>query len=270
MVDDIFENPRLAAVYDALDSDRSDLEVYAAIVEEFGARRVLDVGCGTGTFAVMMAGCGVEVVGVDPAEASLEVARGKPGGERVRWIHGDAAGLPPMEVDLATMTGNVAQAIVEPGEWEGTLRGVYGALRAGGVLVFETRDPGRRGWEEWNREESYRVVSVPGGGVVENWVELLDVSLPLVTFRTTWVFGVDGAVLTSESTLRFRERDEVEAELMASGYAVREVRGAPDRPGREFVFFAARPGEAGPPGTGDGASPAGRTGARPGGSDEFF
>jgi 2-polyprenyl-3-methyl-5-hydroxy-6-metoxy-1,4-benzoquinol methylase len=51
VADDIFEHPRLAAIYDALDSDRSDLDVYVAIADELGARRVLDVGCGTGTLA---------------------------------------------------------------------------------------------------------------------------------------------------------------------------------------------------------------------------
>jgi len=48
MADANFELPRLAAIYDALDPDRSDLEVYSAIADEFGARRVLDVGCGAG------------------------------------------------------------------------------------------------------------------------------------------------------------------------------------------------------------------------------
>lgn len=64
---------------------------------------------------------------------------------------------------------------------------------------------------------------------------------PLVTFRWTFAFAADGAVLTSDSTLRFREREEIEAELLTQGYEVREVRDAPDRPGREFVFLARRP-----------------------------
>ncbi len=240
MPDAIFEHPRLVAIYDALDSDRSDLAAYVAIAESLGARRVLDVGCGTGTFALLLAARGVEVIGLDPAAASLAVARAKPGAERVRWIDGDADALPPLQVDLATMTGNVAQAIGDPSAWSATLRGVHDALRPGGHLVFETRDPAFCAWEEWNRAASYRRTDIGGVGPVETWVELTDVSGPLVSFRGTWVFAADGEVLTSDSTLRFRDRDEVEAAVLAHGFAVDEVRGAPDRPGREFVFCCSR------------------------------
>ncbi|HLZ27270.1 MAG TPA: class I SAM-dependent methyltransferase [Chloroflexota bacterium] len=239
MRDALFEHPRLAAIYDALDPDRSDLEVYVAIAQELGARRVLDVGCGTGTFGVLLANRGLEVTGVDPANAVLDVARAKPGSERVNWVHGDATTLPRMQVDLATMTGNVAQAIVEPRAWDGALHGIYDALRPGGHLVFETRDPAYRAWLEWNRAASYCITEIQGIGAVESWVDVIDVSEPLVTFRGTYVFA-DGQVLTSDSTLRFRERDEVEVALTAQGYLVTEVREAPDRPGRECVFFALR------------------------------
>ncbi|WP_328952389.1 class I SAM-dependent methyltransferase (plasmid) [Streptomyces sp. NBC_00184] len=241
MADDCFAHPRLAALYDALDPDRTDLAAYLRIAEESEARRVLDIGCGTGVFALLLAGRGIDVVGVDPALASLEVARAKQDAARVRWIHGDATGLPPLQVDLATMTANVAQAIADPEAWEGTLRGAHEALRPGGRLVFETRDPAGRAWEEWTREHSYRVTRIPSVGPVESWVELVEVSGPLVTFRSTYGFAADGQVLTSDSTLRFREREEVEQDLIARGYVVEEVRDAPDRPGREFVFLARRP-----------------------------
>ncbi|WP_340555940.1 class I SAM-dependent methyltransferase [Streptomyces sp. GSL17-111] len=240
MADECFRHPRLAAIHDRLDPDRSDLDAYLQMAEELRARRVLDIGCGTGVFPLLLAARGIQVTGIDPAQASIDVARAKPGSERVRWICGDATALPPLQVDLATMTANVAQEIVDPDTWHRTLRGAYEALRPGGHLAFETRDPARRAWQEWTREHSYHVAEIPGVGSVESWVDLIQVSLPLVTFRWTYVFAADGQVMTSNSTLRFRDRAEIERDLAAHGYEVEDVRGAPDRPGKEFVFLARR------------------------------
>ena len=55
------------------------------------------------------------------------------------------------------------------------------------------------------------------------------------------MLGRDRTVLTSDSTLRFRSRDELANSLTAADLVVNEVRDAADRPGREFVFVARRP-----------------------------
>jgi ubiquinone/menaquinone biosynthesis C-methylase UbiE len=238
--DRVFDEPRLAGMYDQLDPDRSDLVVYASIARELGSRSVVDIGCGTGSFACLLAEEGLDVIGVDPAAAMLAVARGKPGAERVRWVHGVASDLPPVEVDLATMTANVAQVFLEDGEWAETLRAAQRVLRSGGWLVFESRRPEREAWIGWNPEDSFQSVDIAGLGVVESWYEVLDVSLPFVTFRGTIVFTDDGSKLTSDSTLRFRSRDEIATSLEATGFRVDDVREAPDRPGNEYVFLAER------------------------------
>jgi SAM-dependent methyltransferase len=240
VADRLFEDPRLARIYDPLDPDRSDLEVYAGIVGELGAGSVLDVGCGTGTFACLLAERGIDVVGVDPAGASLDVARAKLGADRMRWLHGEAATLPPLHVDLATMTGNVAQVFLTDEDWAEALSGVRSALRPGGRVVFETRDPARAAWREWNRDQTHTTAVIPGVGLVEAWCDLTDLADSLVSFRSTFVFESDGSVVTSDSTLRFRNREEVERSLQSAGYVVSDVRGAPDRPGREFVLIASR------------------------------
>ena len=56
-------------------------------------------------------------------------------------------------------------------------------------------------------------------------------SLPFVSIRGTYTFRADGAVIVSDSTLRFRSRDEVKSTLAAHGYRALDVREAPDRPG---------------------------------------
>lgn len=245
MPDAIFDVPRLAEIYDLIDGERDDLDHYLAIALEFGAHRVLDVGCGTGTFACLLADHGIEVVGVDPAAASLDVARAKPGAQRVRWVDGDATSLPELQVDLTTMTGNVGQVFLTDEDWSATLRGIRAALRPGGYLVFEVRDPARQAWLDWTREATYASLDVPGVGGVETWLDVTEVKGDRVSFRCTYVFAADGATLTSDSTLRFWTREEIEGSLRSAGYALVDVRGAPDRPGREWVFIARKPAPVG-------------------------
>jgi SAM-dependent methyltransferase len=236
-----FEDPRVAALYDVFDNDRSDLQPYLQLADELNAESVLDLGCGTGTLAIAFAERGLDVTAVDPAAAMLAVAQAKPGADRVRWAQGDGGSLPAVEVDLATMTGNAAQAIVERDAWHGTLRGVHGVLRRGGAFVFETRNPEARAWEQWTRAASYCTVDVEGRGTLESWDEVTETAGELVTFRSTILFP-DGDALMTESTLRFRTRSEVVDDLVECGYAVSDVREAPDRPGRELVFIARREG----------------------------
>ncbi len=233
-----FSHPRLAQAYDPLDPDRSDLDPYLALAREVSARSVLDVGCGTGTFACLLAAAGLDVIGVDPAAASLSVARGKPNAERVRWVHGQAGDVLPAQVDLVTMTANVAQVFISDASWAGVLSACRQALRPGGHLVFETRDPARRAWERWTRDVSFWSGEVPGVGTVSTWDEAVDEFDQWVTFRWAMRFHVDGEVLTSTSTLRFRPQQELRDSLAAAGFTVLDVRDAPDRPGAEWVFVA--------------------------------
>lgn len=236
--DPAFADPRLADLYDMLDGDRSDLATYEAIVGEVGATTVLDIGCGTGSLAVRLAEQGLHVVGLDPALASLEVAQRKPGADLVRWVHGDATTLNgrAVEADLAVMTGNVAQVFVDDADWSLNLEAVRNALCPGGWFVFETRRTEARDWERWNIDPT--PIELPNGETVVFSRTVTSVELPLVSFETRTVTSRE--TVHSSSTLRFREGEEIEADLARFGFLVVEVRGAPDRPGKELVFLAQR------------------------------
>jgi SAM-dependent methyltransferase len=223
-------------MYDALDGDRVDLDAYVSIVEEVRASSIVDVGCGTGCLAVRLAALGKQVVGVDPAAASIDVARQKRFAEHVTWIQGDATALMGRElaVDLAVMTGNVAQVFVADDDWAITLDAVRDVLRPGGWFAFETRRPEVRDWERWDVAPT--TVDIPGTGPVTVSRTVTDVELPLVTFVSETVVG--GHTVPSTSTLRFRDRTEVEQDLLHHGFDVIDVRDAPDRPGKELVFLA--------------------------------
>jgi hypothetical protein len=111
-------------------------------------------------------------------------------------------------------------------------------LTVGGHLVFEVRDPKRRAWLGWTRHRTERRLGLARGDRVRTWTEVTQVALPLVSFRTTVVFETDGTEIVSDSTLRFRDHDDIVSSLRAEGFAVAEVRQAPDRPGLELVFVA--------------------------------
>lgn len=236
--DPIFAHPRLAALYDLLDGPRSDLDNYLAIACELRAASVLDIGCGTGELACMLAHRGVEVTAIDPAKASLDIAKSKAGAERVRWICGYAPSLRGLKVDMATMTANVAQVFLTEKEWAATLRAAWANLAPGGHLVFETRRPEARAWRRWRRELTERDVALPGGQRVRTWTHIEREDLPFVSFWHHYRFEPSGEHLTSRSVLRFRDRADLDYSLRAAGFAPIEVRDAPDRPGQLMLFIA--------------------------------
>ncbi|MGB0920757.1 MAG: class I SAM-dependent methyltransferase [Alphaproteobacteria bacterium] len=238
-MDEEFNDPRLVRLYDLFEGRRHDLDSYLSLAKSLDAKSVLDIGCGTGCFADMLAAEGFAVTGVDPAHASLQVARQKPHAQAVNWIEGDTSCLPVMAVDLAFMTGNVAQVFLEDDAWHENLVAIRAALKPKGLLIFETRNPAYQAWRGWTREHTRVEVIDPELGAVACWCEVLGVEGSFVTFQWTYRFEETARELTSRSTIRFRPRDEIETSLRKAGYVVETVTEAPDRPGKEMVFVAA-------------------------------
>jgi hypothetical protein len=113
--------------------------------------------------------------------------------------------------------GSTAATAVSDVEWLDTLRTIHRALKEDGHLVFETRRPGRRIWEEWAADSRPVVLDVPDIGRVEQQMQVTKVDLPFVSLRHTYRFVGDRAVITSDSTLCFRPGAEVERSLLESG-----------------------------------------------------
>lgn len=212
------------AAYDELNAADHDYRFYAALVDEVAADRVLDLGCGTGTLARLVAGAGHQVVGIDPDEEMLDVARSKPAAEAVDWRLGYSDAADAGWADLAVMSGHVAQLFVDDTSWATVLDDLRRALRTGGTLAFESRNPAARGWERWTREATLRTVSTDDGPV-ELWHETLEVSLPQVTYATYDKNLATGAEACTQETLAFRDAQALTASLDRAGYDVVSILG---------------------------------------------
>jgi len=244
-----FNDARLTAVYDAMFGWSRDDDFFMSVVGETPGARVLDLGCGTGRLALAMAAAGHAVTGVDPARASLDAARAKPGADRVTWIEGTSPVLPDASFDVAVMTSHVAQFFVSDQDWAATLADLRRALVPGGRLTFDTRDPRARGWERWNPAESRRDVTLPDGRAVTAITRVHAVTAGVVDFSISYAFA-GGAELVSTASLRFRTEEELRSSLRAAGFTIerlyggwnREPVGAPDG---EFLVIARNAAENG-------------------------
>lgn len=102
--------------------------------------RVLDFGCGTGTAAPHLLGQlgAAAVVGVDPSQASLEVARRTHGDRRVTFA-ATAEAAPAADFDLAFCNGVFHH--IPPAERPAALDYIRRSLAPGGCFAFWENNP---------------------------------------------------------------------------------------------------------------------------------
>jgi SAM-dependent methyltransferase len=213
-----YTDPRLTAVYDALNPRPRGFDFYVPLAGT-AAKTVLDMGCGTGRLAVALAASGHRVTGADPAAAMLDLARARPGGERVTWVEADAASLAlDTRFDLIVMTGHAFQHLLEDDAIRAALANLRRHMAPGGRLAFETRNPLTEGWRRWTPDRTQARLDVPGVGAVEVHYDIVPGGTSeRVTYETHFRFG-PGDVVVTTGTLRFTWPEELDAFLTQAGF----------------------------------------------------
>ena len=139
----------LAASYDRLTNDvdyGQTVDFYKQILAREGLwpETAVDLACGTGSVALLLAQEGLQVTGVDMSEEMLTVAQQK------------ACGLPrpplfvcqklqklrlPRGVDLAVCALDSLDYILDPADCRDAIRRAYKALNPGGIFIFDVNTP---------------------------------------------------------------------------------------------------------------------------------
>jgi SAM-dependent methyltransferase len=139
-----------ASIYDAVMRDVS-YQMWANYVEEICARHglapatILDVACGTGGSTLPFAARGYQIAGVDASQSMLDIARAKAAasGLGVEFALQDLRRLRPGDLalgpvfDLVLCLYDSLNYITDPRELQAALPGFLGALRPGGLFIFD-------------------------------------------------------------------------------------------------------------------------------------
>ncbi|MBE6960093.1 MAG: class I SAM-dependent methyltransferase [Ruminococcaceae bacterium] len=139
----------LAVSYDRLTNDvdyAAVVEFYEKILEQEGLepRTAVDLACGTGSVALLLAQRGLLITAVDMSEDMLSVA----------WSKAQELDNPPVfvcqklqklrlprGVDLAVCALDSMDYITEPADCAEAIRRVYKALNPGGIFIFDVNTP---------------------------------------------------------------------------------------------------------------------------------
>ena len=139
----------LAASYDRLTSDvdyEAIVAFYHEILEKEGLRpkNAVDLACGTGSVALLLAQKGYRVIGVDLSEEMLTVAQQR-ACEQDNMPMFVCQPLQEMRlprgVDMAVCALDGLDYILDPKDCKEAIRRVYKALNPGGIFIFDVNTP---------------------------------------------------------------------------------------------------------------------------------
>ncbi len=223
MAQDPYRDEQLVELYDTDNAASDDHEYYRALADATQATKIIDLGCGTGLLTRSLATSEREVIGVDPSATMLGYARRQPGAEAVSWIDGDATAIDASgDVDLVVSSGNTMMHISFE-DHPSVLSFLAKALRRGGVISFESRDPAARAWEHWARAATYTERDTPFGYLSE-WLQVTEVDRGRVVFDAHNVFQ-DGREAVYTTVLYFRTAEEITIDLERAGFSNVDVCG---------------------------------------------
>lgn len=140
----------LASSYDGLMADGSYRKRAAFLERQFSksaipVRTVLDLACGTGTIACLLAARGYQVTATDGSEEMLTQAMGKAAaleGQPPLFLHQSMPRLRLLEpVDAAVSTLDSLNYLTRERDIRETFRRVYRWLKPGGQFIFDVNSP---------------------------------------------------------------------------------------------------------------------------------
>lgn len=216
---DLYLDPELAQFYDLANGWRPSFDYCLALAQD--ATSVLDLGCGTGELAAAFAqNC--TVTGVDPAAAMLEIARQRPGGDKVKWVEADARSLRlDTHFDLVLLTGHAFQVFLTDDDQYAALATIAAHLTPNGRFIFDSRNPAIGVRENRDRSNTLRQLAHPQLGHIEAWNEsAYDEKTHILSYANGYR-RIDGdKTFAASAQIRYTPQAELAQRIAAAGLVV--------------------------------------------------
>ncbi len=123
-------------MYQSLFDYEKEFALYDGLLQKYGCRSVLEVGCGNGKLAPLLLKAGYDYSGLDLYDEMLEIARrDNPG---VLFMQGDMRDLRfDQEFDAIIIPGRSFCYMTTNDDVMNSLRSIHHALKKDGILVFD-------------------------------------------------------------------------------------------------------------------------------------
>lgn len=238
-----YTDPTLVQLYDLLNPFSRDSQFYLELASSSSILTVLDLGCGTGTIATEISKINKTIVGLDPSEAMINIAKIKRSDENIQWVVGDIHTPLFCKFDLIYLAGHVSQDFLTETMWDSMLKNSYSLLNTGGILAFETLNPVLKPWEQWTPHKSKRTVHSQTLGEVDIWYDVTSFNRNIAYFNTYYKFN--NKLTITKGAKIFREKKCVILSLLKTGFEIKRIYGdwnlnLDTKNGRELIFIATK------------------------------
>jgi SAM-dependent methyltransferase len=189
--------------------------------------QVLDVGCGTGRYAIELARRGYDVRGIDRSPAMIDEARKLP----LSFEVADFLGWRGRDLVDAVLCRGVLNDLIEEQERRAAFAAFARMLRGDGVLILDVRE-----WQATAARKSAepvfeKTVDTPRGRLTFRSVTELDADTCTLRVQERHVLRSEGqeTVATFRFIMKCWSRDEVMGHLSQAGFGAVELEPAADR-----------------------------------------
>jgi SAM-dependent methyltransferase len=123
----------------------SDVKFLDDLFKEHRCRSVIDIGCGTGNYALRLSKLGYDVTGVDVSLTMLKIAKEKDKEAKIRFMQGDMKKLEKaipkvQEFDAAICLGQTFYHLITNRDIQSFLNSLHKTLRKNGLFIFNARN----------------------------------------------------------------------------------------------------------------------------------